>query len=244
MGLEGLTTIDIIHGSFGLIFMVVSLLIGLKILIKYFAIKRIELVTVAFTWIFLSTAWWGAGISFVTYVFYGFTLDLFWYLFVDNVFLPFALLLWIYSFCQLTYPTLKKKLIIIYAVICIPYEIFLIIFLLMDPNLIGTMEATFNSSNKLYVIIFQVFAIATALITGSLFSKKSFESDDPKMRWKGRFILIAFISFTVAALFDVGIPVTPATLVIFRLILISSSFLFYLGFFLPERIAKVLIKES
>jgi hypothetical protein len=94
------------------------------------------------------------------------------------------------------------------------------------------------------VIVFQVFAIATALITGFLFSKKSFESEDPKMRWKGRFLLIAFISFTVAALFDVGIPVTPATLVIARLILISSSFLFYLGFFLPEKLAKVLIKES
>ncbi|MFX1337919.1 MAG: hypothetical protein ACFFDK_04865, partial [Promethearchaeota archaeon] len=66
----------------------------------------------------------------------------------------------------------------------------------------------------------------------------------PKNRWKGRFILIAFISFTIAALFDVGLPVTPATLVIARLILISSSFLFYLGFFLPDKIANLLIKES
>jgi hypothetical protein len=244
MGLEGLTTIDIIHGSFGLIFMIVSLLIGLKILMKYFSIQRIELVTVAFTWIFLSTAWWGAGISFVTYVFYGFTLGLFWYLFVDNVFLPFALLLWIYSFCQLAYPAWKRRLMLIYAIICIPYEIFLIIFLLIDPNLIGTMEATFNSSNKLYVIIFQVFAIATALITGFLFSRKSFESDDPKTQWKGRFLLIAFISFTIAALFDVGIPVNPITLVIARLILISSSILFYLGFFLPDKLADILTQKS
>lgn len=243
MGIEDLSVIDIIHGSFGLIFMVVSLLIGFKILSKYFSIKRVELVTVALTWIFLSTAWWGAGISFITYVFYGFTLDLFWYLFVDNIFLPFALLLWIYSFCQLAYPALKKKMMAIYTVICIPYEIFLIIFLLIDPNIVGIKEGIFNSSNKLYVIIFQVFAISTALVTGYLFSKKSFESDDPKTRWKGRFILIAFISFTIAALFDVGIPVTPATLVIARLILISSSFLFYLGFFLPESIAKLLIKE-
>ncbi len=41
-----------------------------------------------------------------------------------------------------------------------------------------------------------------------------------------------------------GIPVTPVTLVIAGLILISSSFLFYLGFFLPDKLAKLLIKDS
>ncbi|MHA1804163.1 MAG: hypothetical protein ACTSU4_06455 [Promethearchaeota archaeon] len=244
MPIEGLTLLDLLFGSFGLIFMIVSIIIGLKIVSKYFTYKLKATIPVGLTWLLLSTAWWGAAISFVLYLIAGTTLSLFYYLLVDNIFLPIALLCWIYSFATIMYPQVKRKLLIIYSVICLPYEVLLLSFLIIDPELVGTKEGIFNSSNDLFVLVFLLFSIATALITGILFARKSMQSEDPNIRWKGRFLLIAFIFFTIAGLLDAGIPTTPVTLIIARSILISSAFLFYLGFFLPEKLANKLGKRE
>ena len=73
------------------------------------------------------------------------------------------------------------------------------------------------------------------------FSVKSIKVDDPEIKWKGKFLLIAWFSFTIGAILDAALPLTEITLIIVRLILISSSIEFYLGFFLPDQLAKRLI---
>ncbi|MHA1725316.1 MAG: hypothetical protein ACTSXH_10810 [Promethearchaeota archaeon] len=211
---------------------------------KYFTYKVKVSIPVGLTWIFLSTAWWGAAISFVLYLIATTTLNLFYYLLVDNIFLPIALLCWMHSFATIIYPQVKRKLMMIYSVICIPYEILLISFLIIDPEIVGTKEGIFNSSNNLFVLVFLLFSIASALITGVLFALKSMQSEDPTIQWKGKFLLLAFIFFTSAGLLDAGIPTNAVTLIIARSILISSTFLFYLGFFLPEKLTNKLLKKE
>ena len=63
------------------------------------------------------------------------------------------------------------------------------------------------------------------------------------IQWRGRFMLIAFISFTIGALFDSAIPMSSLTIVLIRLLLISSAIEYYLGFFFPDRLANWLIKS-
>jgi len=69
-------------------------------------------------------------------------------------------------------------------------------------------------------------------------------SEDPSIQWKGRFMLIAMISFAVGAFLDAVLTFTPLELVLVRLLLISSSIEYYLGFFLPNSIANRLIKKE
>ena len=91
-------------------------------------------------------------------------------------------------------------------------------------------------------MFFQIFAVFTTLVTGILFSKESMKVKDPLIKLKGKFLLVAFISFTIGALLDALLAFTPLNLVIVRLILISSAIEYYFGFFVPKRLANWIIQ--
>ena len=244
MELKDLTILELLHGTFTLTLVIISIIIGIKILIKYFSTKRIEHVTLGLAWIFLSSAWWGSTFTFLSIIFFARTLDNFTFFLIGNLFIPIALMAWIYSLSHIIYPELEKKIVMLFLVICVPYEITLIIFLLIDPNIIGTKVGTFNSIPNFFVMIFDIFALLTTIITGILFSRLSLKVDDPEIKWRGRFLLIAFISFSIGAGLDALLPLTEIPLIIVRLILISSAIEYYLGWFLPDPIANWLIKEE
>ncbi|MHA1489698.1 MAG: hypothetical protein ACTSRI_08585 [Promethearchaeota archaeon] len=128
--------------------------------------------------------------------------------------------------------------------ICIPYETIFIILLIVNPDLIGTTVTVETFSIAL--LIFNFFAILTTIITGILFAKKSMESDDKKTQWKGKFLLIAFISFTAGSILETifFFGVHEPAFVLIRILLISSVIEYYMGFFLPNRVASWLIKED
>ena len=243
MGISDLNELEIISGLFSLIFVAISLLIGLMFLIKYFKIKRKTILTVGLTWIFLSSAWWSRTISFLTIIFFDYSLNEFLYLFLLNAFIMVSTICWIYSFSTLVYPSSKKKILSIYLFICSIFEILLIVFLIWDTQLIGSVEF-FSANGAPFSISLQIFAIFTFLITGILFARESLRSSDPKILWKGRFLLLAFISFTISALYESIAPLTPLSLVLIRILLISSAIEYYFGFFLPDRLANWLINRD
>lgn len=82
------------------------------------------------------------------------------------------------------------------------------------------------------------------LITGLLFSRESLRSNNPENKLKGKFIAAAFISFIVGGVFDAFLPLDIITMLIYRIILISSSIEFYFGLFLPNWMKKSFIKEK
>ncbi|MFX1239075.1 MAG: hypothetical protein ACFE8P_15315, partial [Promethearchaeota archaeon] len=225
-----LTELQILEGSFGLIWVVIAMIIGVRIITKAISRSRSELITVGFTWIFMSSAWWGVAVQFITYGFFNYKLSAFQYLFIANVFIPFALICWIYSFCHIINPNLKKNFFLVIVVFFIVWEIFLLFSLFIDTKLVGTIEDIFDSTHSIIQLIFVFTAIIIFLCTGVFFSVKSMKVDDPEIKWKGIFLLIAWISFTIGALLDAALPLTAITLIIVRLILISSSIEFYLGF--------------
>ena len=244
MRIEDLDQLEMIHGTFTLIFIIISLLVGIRILLKYFSHQKKEMLTVGLSWIFLSSPWWGAGFSFLSILLVQQTLTPFMYLLLGNAFVPIAILCWIYSFTELAYPHLKKKLLILFLIIYTPYEIYVIYFLFVNPSNIAEIVGTFYAQPKLIIMIYQVLAILVAFITGIIFSRNSMKSDDAKVALKGKILLIAFIAFTIGAFMDAVFPLTPFTLIVVRLILISSAIFYLFGFLLPDKIAELLLKES
>jgi phosphoglycerol transferase MdoB-like AlkP superfamily enzyme len=142
------------------------------------------------------------------------------------------------------YKEYEKQILLLFLAICVPYEIILLVLLFTDPNLVGTQVATFNTISKPYIIVFQLFAILTAFITGVVFSIKSMKVDEKEIKWKGRILLTAFISFLIGCLCDALLALSEVPLVIVRLILISSSIEYYLAWFLPDRLKEWLIKTE
>ncbi len=244
MGIEGLTELELIEGFLGTISLIITIFVGLRIVWKYFTFKRIEFITIGFTMVSLTSGWWGANFSFWAYLIFDIVLPDVIYFFLSQGFTPLAIILWVYSFCHLVYPKSKWKIVSIIVVIGILYEIFFIIFLITDPTIIGTKITKFDAEFHLFVFSYIIFSLIVSLITNIIFFKHCLRSEDPKIRWKGKFVFIGFIVFLIAAILDSGIPLNPITLFITRLMLVFSSIISYIGWIMPDRVARWLIKEG
>jgi len=143
--------------------------------------------------------------------------------------------------------------IILYGIFSIFFELYLFYFLLLAPgapidSLLGIIIDPANPMDidyKGFVLIFLGLSILTACITGFHFAVKSMKKEEtPEIRWKGKFLLIAFLFFGISAIFDALIEMGPILLIFIRIILALAMFLFYLGFILPGWSRKLLsIKE-
>ncbi len=242
MGIEDLTALQFLEGFFSFTWVLIAIIAGLKIIYKSIKLDRKDHITVGLSLILVTSPWWSSSLQFVIYVIWDITLSTFTYLLIMNFMIPIALLTWVYSFSNITYPDYKKILMIIYVPICILMEVLLIYFLLTNIEMIGTVEGLFNSRHSLFGLVFQLFAIISVMVTGVIFSLRTMKVDIKAIQWRGRFMLIAFLSFTIGALFDSAIPMSPITIVLIRLLLISSAIEYYLGFFFPDRLANWLIK--
>ena len=232
-----------IHGTFTLIFVIISLLVGVRILLKYISFQKKEMITVGLTWIFMSSGWWGSAFSFLSILLVQQPLNSVIYVLIGNAFIPIAIICWIYSFTSLAYPQLKKKLLGLFLIIYIPYEIYIIYYLMVDPAMIAVIVGTFYAQPALFIMIFQVLAVLVAFITGIIFSRNSIKAEDAKVSLKGKILMLAFVSFTIGAFMDAVIALNPITLIIVRLILISSAIFYLFGFLLPDKIAELLLKK-
>ncbi|MCJ7648790.1 MAG: hypothetical protein MUP85_09280 [Candidatus Lokiarchaeota archaeon] len=238
-----LTELELIHGIFTLVLVITFLLVGLRIALKYLSTKSKIFLLVGFAWILISSAWWGSGFSFFAILITGDPLPLPIYLLLGNAFIPIAAICWIFGYSALISSISDKKLfILINVIISVCFEIFLIIFLFIAPSELGTIRENFYSQPGLVPMIFQLYAILLTIITGIIFSRKSMKSDDNKIQLKGKFLLTAFVFFTIGAFLDAAIPLNAITLIVTRLILIISAILFFIGFLLPKRIEKIFYK--
>jgi hypothetical protein len=228
-----------------MVMIIVSMIIGFTILLRYFEYKEKTLLTVGLTWIFLTTPWWGEVFSLVSFLIVGAPLEPFIFLFIVNFFIPLAILCWIYSYCELLQAKRKNLFVFIFLVIAILYNVLIISLLLIDTTLVGTISERFTAKQADFVVFFQIFAILTLVITGIHFSISSLRSERKDIRLKGKFLLFAFLLFLIGASLDAAIfPMDIITLIITRTLLISACICYYFGFLLPERVSNIFIKEN
>lgn len=244
MGLEDLSQLEILQGSASLIYAVTGSIIGLIIASKYITHEKKELLGVGISLALLTAPWYGGGISFLTFIFFGFILDDSLYFFINYGLLAFALISWMYGISILIFPKWIKKNVIISLVICIPYEIILVIHLIIDPSMVGNREGKFNSDAAFIPTIFIIFGLLVTLITMFMFIRVCLRSKNLKIKWKGRFLLIAVLLLVIGSYMDATVTMTPAILIIVKMILMIRLIFSYLGWLLPNKIANWLIKDE
>lgn len=238
-----LEPLDILNGTFSLIFVIVSLIVGIIIASKYFQFKNRTLLLVGITWIGLITPWLPSTVAFLTYLITNSGISPAIYFTIGNIASPLILVIWILAFTDLKFKSKQKLIVAIYAIIGIVYEIYLVYFLIVDPNVIGEITGIFDVTYRGVVLIFALFIVITVLITGVLFGLESLRSKDAAVNLKGKFLIVAFISWSIGAMMDAALPLNIVTLTIARIILISSAIEFYIGFILPRFIKELFIKE-
>lgn len=239
-----LSPLDIINGSFSLIFVAFSLAIGFIILTRYFKYKERIYFLVGATWIFISEPWWPSTISFLVALYNNIGISSGIYFLVGNILIPLAIVLWLLAFTEFMYTEKRKLILSIYAIIGAIFEILFFIFLFLNQNLIGELNGPVDVNYKSFIMVFLIIFLLIVVISGFLFANLSLKSKDPEVKLKGKLLIVAYIAFSVGALLDSSVPLNPATIIIIRLLLILSAFSWYGGFLLPKWMKKFLLKRK
>ena len=244
MTFQNLTELEFFEGILGLIWVIIALLVSFRIFFKAIKLKRSELWLVGMTYICISSAWWGVAGQFIVYGCFSYRLSPVQYLFLANIFIPIGLGSWGWNFFNNLYRDKRNYFFIGILIFCIVWEIFIIIGLLIDTTLIGTLHSLFDSSHSRTQLLFVLIAVGIFFLTGAVFSIKTMKEEGKVPYLRGLFLLTAWISFTIGALLDASMPLSAVTLIIIRCILISSALEFYLGFFPPEFLIKRVLKTQ
>ncbi|TFF87468.1 MAG: hypothetical protein EU549_04675 [Promethearchaeota archaeon] len=238
--------IDILFGLLSLVTVIFAFVVGIKILSKYKSFKDKNFIYVGLMWIGIYSPWWSSSLSFLLMVFSNNTVSLtlgLYFIFALGL-VPFFMIVWLIAFTDMVIKKNRNLIIGIPAIITIAYEIYLIFSVIVSPVLIGEFseasifDVTYRGISQIYLI----FIVLLILSTGVLFSRQSLKSDNPELKLKGKLLLSAWILWTAGAILDSAIPLFIFTLLLTRIILISSSILFYLGFLLPNFIKKRIVQ--
>jgi len=228
-----LSGFDILNGIFSIIFVVISISVGLKIASRYFEKKSRSFLLIGFSWVGLSAPWFPSTTSFILY-FFDFQVPEQILFLIANLPISIALIFWVIAFTDFKYKE-KQKIVLILAFI---YEIvYLAIFfylLIDDPSQIGEVMGVTDTNYKLLVNVNMILSLLVLLITGTIFARDSMNSENKEVSVKGKFLLAAFFTFVVGAILDVFSAISLCFLIIGRILLIISAFEFYVGFILPN----------
>jgi hypothetical protein len=198
---------------------------------------------VGVTWIFVVSPWFPSSIAFLYYLITQAELTDALYVFLGLFFIPIGVFIWIVAVSYLL--NIKKKDLFwgLYLILGAAFEIFLVFSIITDNlSLIMTERAgIFDVSYSFIVIIYLLINILTVFITGILFARESLYSKNNEVRLKGKFLLLAFTIYLIGALLDGTLQLTAGSLIITRILIMTSALLFYLGFFFPKFVKNLFI---
>jgi len=241
-----LTPLEIFYGSFTLVSVIISTILGILIALKYKKYRKIDYLAVGITWVLLASPYWSDAIQFISVMLTGIQISITLYYFLANAFIAPMYITWIYALTNILFTKQKKILIIIFSVVAIVAEISFLTLFFINPNSVGDQKSAFVVEWEIWIQIYLLISIALLLITGFIFARASLKAGQTELRLKGIFLLAAFLSFTIATVIDVvgaDIP-TEITILLARTFLIISSLCFYIGYTLPKFVKKLLIKKQ
>jgi hypothetical protein len=239
-----LSNVEFLQGLLTFFSVIISIILGLIIISRYTKVKDKNTIYIGLAWIFVFSAYWSDSLSFLLIVFFGSPLNWAVYFVLCNALIPIAVITWSNAFSDMIVAKKnQKKFISMFWIITIAFETLFFALYFTDLSLIGTPIAVFIVEWSIFVDIFLITFVALFLITGLVFVRVALISSNEEIKLKGKFLLVAFLSFVAGTLFDLLLETTSITITIARIFLIISSISFYIGFTLPKKIKKALLKK-
>lgn len=198
--------------------------------------------------VFTLSPWFSSGFGYLIWLItQGVILEQSFYILLGTIAIPVAILAWLDVYMSTIRPEYRTLVLLIFGIFSIIFEIYLFYFLYFAPNapvygLLGIIDPQnpLDIDYKGFVLIYEAIVVGTAVLTGIHFSITSLSIEEKSMVWKGRFLLVAFCFFGIAAIADAMIELGPIFIIIIRIILIIANFSFYIGFLLPKWIRNLL----
>ncbi|MFX1406046.1 MAG: hypothetical protein ACFFC9_03105 [Promethearchaeota archaeon] len=239
-----INAILITNGLSSLIISIVSIVTGLKIASKYLQHKERVLIFAGITWLLMYEGWWGPSIAFIVLILTNQSIAIELFYIISISLTPIAITLWMVAFTELKYKRFQNIIVGIFLIQALIFEIFSFYYLVVEPSIIVERVGVIDAQYKSFVVIFFIEIAVILSITGILFARESLKIYTPEIRLKGIFLLLGFISFIIGSIFDVFLELNIFTLLLYRGVLVFSSFSFYFGFFLPKPLKKFLLKNN
>ncbi|MFX0076511.1 MAG: hypothetical protein ACFE96_13800, partial [Candidatus Hermodarchaeota archaeon] len=196
------------------------------------------------TWILLASPYWSDAIQFITVIIFSAEISTPLYFFLANAFIAPIHITWIYIFTNYLYKRHQKKLTALFGIEAVIFELVFLIIFFINPLLIGDQISTFVVEWAIWIQIYLLLSIVLFLITGFLFARASLKTEEAEIKLKGKFLIVAFLTFTIGTIIDVIGAGSSIELLIFlaRTFVIISSICFYIGFTLPKFVKDKLVK--
>ncbi|MFX1276904.1 MAG: hypothetical protein ACFFBP_21050 [Promethearchaeota archaeon] len=238
-----ITPENFISGLNALLISIVGLVIGILIMLKYRKYKSKLFLFWGFAWCGFYQPWWGTTTSFIYALITRYTIPDQLYMFLSTFFIPFFMIAWIYGLTEMILKDKRKILAIIYSIIMISYNIFLIVGLIFNPTLIGKSEG-FNTDYELIPTAYLLFINFSIVISGFLFARDSRKSSNKETRLKSLFLIFAFFTYLTGSIGDVLVSDNVILQAIVRTYIMIGSISFYIGMFMPKFVKKLLKIEE
>jgi hypothetical protein len=234
-----------LSGLLAFISLIVAWFYGALILIKAVQLKYRTFYYLFLAVIFTMSPWYPSGIGYIYWVITSEALPYTTYILLGTLGVPIALFAWFQIYIPGLRPKAKKPLLVTTAILSIAFLFYVIYFLFLAPGapvmeLIALRPTAVDNEYKAYALIFLAYSLLISTVTGNDFSINSIKNEDRLLKWKGRFLLLSFNFYAVGALGDGFLPLTPLTLIIFRVFMVLSSTFYYIGFILPKWMRKIL----
>ena len=232
-------------GIFTLIYIIVTLLVALKIIAKYFEIKENIFLYAGTAYLGAAIPWMGVALNFISVVFFDTIPSMELHFLVHGAILPFTLWLWIITNLKLSNvkPTKQKIIIAISFVIAIIFQIIYINIIFTDTTILGTLineiQVDYAPFSELYLLIMAIIMISLGFRLGF----HSLKSNIKRVRLKGKLIVYSFILATFTFALEIFVPIITM-IILARILVAFTAILFYGGFILPKWMEKLFLKEG
>ena len=192
----------------------------------------------------LGLAWMGTSVSFLMILITGEGLSIRTYFFATLFWMAITSFFWMWTMTELLIKDKKRIILLLYGIIGIIYEIFLVYSLFDNPSNLGTLNnPPLDSEYQGIVMLYILFALSCVSISLFIFIWKSLKLDDKEIRLKSKFLLIGLISYIIGSLADGMFHLDITTIIIIRILLILSAIEFYIGWNLPDSVKKIFLKD-
>jgi hypothetical protein len=238
-----------LSGLFGLLSISIAWFYGAIVLIKYIKTREKLLLYFFLAIIFTMSPWYPSGLGYLYWLFTHEEIAYQTYVMLGTIGVPIALFSWLQIYMPSLHGKYKAHATWLVACLSVAFYIYLVLFVFIIPGapiegLVGIKRSAIDIDYKGFVLGFLAFSLVVSTITGNDFAIVSMKAEaKPIIKWKGRFLLLSFNMFAIGAIGDGFIPLTPVTLIIFRLFMMLASTFYYIGFILPKWMIKLLSLE-
>ncbi|MBD3253662.1 MAG: hypothetical protein GF383_01135 [Candidatus Lokiarchaeota archaeon] len=238
-----LTPIEWLQSISVLIFIIISLILGIKIILKYFKHERKELLFAGLTIILMLAPYYNDPISFFLIITTGKPVDVI-IIYLGIGIVALANITWGFVYTELLKKEKQRLILGFLTAQTIIFEFILIYAIFFNPSLILIPFGDRFYREAPLLIGFYIFWLILYLFMGFSIAIVAYKSDNREVHLKGIFLLLAMSSYVVGTLLDFAIEISAITIIVGRIIMITSYIEFYLGFILPNWVKDFFIKSE